>query len=199
MSGEAPFRIALALVFASTAAVSGYHRWQAAKSREKLSRRDEGRLLFCAIRASGLALFVAVFAYMSDPALMEWAALDLPHAVRWCGALVGAIAIAELFWTLDTLGTNLTDTVVTRRNHTLVTTGPYRWIRHPFYVGLLLLALTCSLLAANWFMAFAGLVVFVLLGIRSAIEERKLAERFGDEYLAYQARTGRLLPRLRRG
>jgi protein-S-isoprenylcysteine O-methyltransferase Ste14 len=78
----------------------------------------------------------------------------------------------------------------------LVTTGPYRWLRHPFYVGVLLLVLACFLLAANWFMALAGFAVFALLAIRSPIEERKLAERFGDEYLAYRARTRRFLPRV---
>jgi protein-S-isoprenylcysteine O-methyltransferase Ste14 len=60
----------------------------------------------------------------------------------------------------------------------------------------LLLVLACFLLAANWFMALAGFAVFALLAIRSPIEERKLAERFGDEYLAYRARTRRFLPRV---
>jgi len=197
MIGELSFRIALAVVFALTVAVTGYHRWQAAKSGERISRRDEGRLLCFAIRLSGLALFATALAYLANPDLVEWAALPLPHSVRWSGTAIAALAIGLLYWTLNALGTNLTDTVVTRRNHTLVTTGPYRWVRHPFYVATLWLVVASSLLAANWFMAVVGTAVFVLLAVRVSIEERKLAERFGDEYLAYQARTGRFVPRLR--
>ena len=61
-----------------------------------------------------------------------------------------------LFWTFHSLGKNLTDTVVTRREHTLVTHGPYRWVRHPFYDVVLLWGLSMSLLTANWLMALLG-------------------------------------------
>jgi protein-S-isoprenylcysteine O-methyltransferase Ste14 len=93
------------------------------------------------------------------------------------------------------LGPNLTDTVVTRREHTLVTHGPYRWVRHPFYgVGFLgLLAVT--LMTANWFIALTGAVVIALLVHRTRTEEVKLIERFGDEYRAYRERTGAFFPR----
>ena len=197
MNGDLLFRVALAVMLAITVGVGGYHRWQAAKSGEKISRRDEGRLLFFAIRLSGLALLLVVVAYLIDPQSFRWATLGLPFAVRWSGAVLGAIAISLLYWTLNALGTNITDTVVTRRKHTLITTGPYRWIRHPFYVTLLMFVLATSLLAANWLMALIGVAVFALLAIRMPIEERKLAERFGDEYLAYKARTGMFVPRLR--
>jgi protein-S-isoprenylcysteine O-methyltransferase Ste14 len=90
----------------------------------------------------------------------------------------------------------LTDTVVTRANATLVTTGPYRWIRHPFYVTVVLLVVAVTLLAANWFVGLCGLVIFVSQVIRLPIEEQRLIEKFGDEYRAYLARTGRFLPKL---
>ena len=48
---------------------------------------------------------------------------------------VGVVAACLLIWTFRSLGTNLTDTVVTRKDHTLVTSGPYRFVRHPFYVA----------------------------------------------------------------
>ena len=63
-----------------------------------------------------------------------------------------------LFWTFHSLGKNLTDTVVTRREHSLVTHGPYRWVRHPFYVVLFLWVLSFSLLTANWLLALVGAV-----------------------------------------
>ena len=91
--------------------------------------------------------------------------------------------------------TNLTDTVVTRRDATLVTHGPYRYVRHPFYVSFALGVLANSLVAANWFFLLCGATAFVMLAVRTRIEEAKLVERFGDSYRDYMKRTGRFFPR----
>jgi protein-S-isoprenylcysteine O-methyltransferase Ste14 len=101
-----------------------------------------------------------------------------------------------LAWTLPNLGRNLTDTVVTRRAHTLVTKGPYRWVRHPFYDCIALLIMGTSLVAANWFLLLTGAVLFALLVVRTRTEEELLIERFGDAYRNYMGRTGRFLPRI---
>jgi protein-S-isoprenylcysteine O-methyltransferase Ste14 len=194
MVDETPFRFALVAIVVSSMAITAYHRIQAAKSGERISRRDEGCLLFLTIRLSATAMLVATIAYLVNPAGMEGTSLPLPPPCRWAGAIVGAIAIGLLFWTLNALGTNLTDTVVTRKHHTLVTTGPYRWVRHPFYDVLLLLVIASSLLAANWFILLAGTAVFFFLAVRTRIEERKLVERFGEEYFAYISRTNRFVP-----
>jgi protein-S-isoprenylcysteine O-methyltransferase Ste14 len=97
-------------------------------------------------------------------------------------------------WTFRTLGKNLTETVVTRKEHTLVTTGPYRWIRHPFCVAAALAFLGNSLAAANWFLFVTGGVAVLLLVIRSRKEEENLIARFGDDYRNYMQRTGRFVP-----
>ena len=106
------------------------------------------------------------------------------------------VFVILISWVLRSLGKNLTDTVVTRAEHTLVTTGPYRWVRHPFYSAAFLFLVAGSLVSANWGLAVAGGLACVLLVIRTRTEEAKLIERFGDEYLAYMQRTGRFLPRL---
>jgi Isoprenylcysteine carboxyl methyltransferase (ICMT) family len=98
---------------------------------------------------------------------------------------------------LSCLGKNLTDTVVTRQQHTLVMHGPYRWVRHPFYDSAALLAVAVSLIAANWFLFVNGVVMFCLFIIRARTEEENLVARFGDSYRAYMERTGRFLPRIR--
>ena len=107
-----------------------------------------------------------------------------------------AIACGLLVWTFLCLGKNLTDTVVTRQKHTLVTRGPYRWVRLPFYDSAALLALALSLITANWFFFRTGVVMFCLLIIRTRTEEENLVARFGDSYRAYMERTGRFLPRI---
>src|SRR6185503_16831961 len=107
-----------------------------------------------------------IIAYMINPQWMAWSAVPLAAGIRWIGVVFCAAAIALLLWTLPALGTNLTDTVVTRANHTLVTRGPYRWIRHPFYAAMALLTLGCSLLSANWFIVVTGVAGFALLAFR---------------------------------
>ena len=135
------------------------------------------------------------FAFLIRPSWMAWSAVTLPVWLRWTGVGLGALGGFLVVWTLRTLGMNLTDTVVTRRAHTLVTGGPYRWVRHPFYVAALLMFLGNSLAAANGFLFAGGLIAFILLAARSRIEERKLLERFGEPYRTYREHTGRFLPK----
>jgi protein-S-isoprenylcysteine O-methyltransferase Ste14 len=135
-------------------------------------------------------------AYLVDPASVARFSLPLPLWLRWVGAAMTLLVPPLLFWTFRSLGPNLTDTVVTRRVHTLVTHGPYRWVRHPFYDVGLLGGLSLSLVTANGLLALLVLAVVGMLFARTRIEEAKLIERFGAEYQAYAKRTGRFVPRL---
>ena len=103
---------------------------------------------------------------------------------------------AVLMWTFRSLGTNITDTVVTRRHHTLVTCGPYQCVRHPFYVATALGLLAGSLATANWFIALTGGLALALSVIRTSKEEGLLLQRFSDDYRSYMNRTGRFIPRI---
>jgi protein-S-isoprenylcysteine O-methyltransferase Ste14 len=82
-----------------------------------------------------------------------------------------------------------------RTNATLVTSGPYRWMRHPMYTAALVLVIATTFLTASAIVGIGGVVMFALLAARSRIEERRLVEKFGDAYRDYQKRTGRFLPR----
>jgi protein-S-isoprenylcysteine O-methyltransferase Ste14 len=94
------------------------------------------------------------------------------------------------------LGHNLTDTVVVRRNATFVSSGPYRYVRHPFYCGAAILLAGMVLLTANAVPALTAVFVLAMLAARTPREEARLIERFGDEYRRYQATTGRFFPRI---
>lgn len=101
-----------------------------------------------------------------------------------------------MYWTLSSLGKNLTDTIVTRDQATLVTNGPYRFVRHPFYVTAALLLVSITLLTASWFIGISGILVLALLAIRTPKEEQMLINRFGQQYRDYIATTGRYFPKL---
>jgi protein-S-isoprenylcysteine O-methyltransferase Ste14 len=127
---------------------------------------------------------------------MTWSSLPLPVSFRWIGVGIGVVAAAMLVWTFHSLGRNITDTVVTRQHHVLVTTGPYRFVRHPFYVASALAFLANGLATANWFIALMGGLAMTLLVVRTAIEEEHLVRRFGEDYGRYILQTGRFFPRL---
>ena len=195
MNDDTVFRWVMVAGFAAVVGIIAPHRVKAG-TREKLDRRKEGVFMLATLRPAGGALWLSMIVYMINPAWMAWSAVPLPAWLRWSGAGFCALCVALLLWTLPALGTNLTDTVVTREHHTLVTRGPYRWIRHPFYVAMALVTTGAALIAANWFMLASGIVVFTLLAIRSRVEEEELAARFGEAYREYKHRTGRFLPKI---
>lgn len=197
MNDDQVFRLMLAAGFLTLLPFGVYHRLKS-RTGEKLDRRQEGLLILISLRLVGLLGWFGLLAYLLNPAWMVWAALSLPVWLRWIGVGFLAGAGALLIWTLRSLGRNLTDTVVTRQNHTLIITGPYRWIRHPLYTSAALMIPASTLITANWFFLATGLVVVLLLAIRTRKEEANLIARFGDEYRKYLRRTGRFLPRLGR-
>ncbi len=196
MSTEIPFRVALVVVIVLTMAVTVYHRLQAAKSGETISRKEEGYAFAVTLRLAGLCLWIATFGYLVFPDFFSWASVPLPEWVRWIGVVIGMLCSVLMYWTLSSLGKNLTDTVVTRKEATLVTHGPYRWVRHPFYVTAALLMASVTMLTASWLIGLTSLIVLVLLAVRTPKEEAMLIERFGEQYRDYMARTGRFIPRI---
>jgi len=195
MNHEQTFRAILIIGALIVFPIAAYHRIRSQATGEKLDRRQEGLLLLLTIRPVGIASILGLFAYMVNPSWMAWSSVALPEWLRWTSVGLGVFAGGLLIWTLRSLGKNLTDTVVTRREHTLVTYGPYRWVRHPFYDATALVILANSLVAANWFLFVTGVVAISLLVVRTKREEERLLARFGDAYRGYMERTGRFFPR----
>ncbi|HKZ03324.1 MAG TPA: isoprenylcysteine carboxylmethyltransferase family protein [Pyrinomonadaceae bacterium] len=196
MSHNETFRAILIVGSLILFPIAVYHRFKSQATGEKLNRRQEGLFILFTLRPVGILSMLGLIAYMVNPSWMAWSAVTLPDWLRWIGVGVGAAAGGLLIWTLHSLGKNLTDTVVTRREHTLVATGPYRWVRHPFYDSVALCVLANSLVASNWFLFLTGGLALVLIFVRTRTEEEKLLARFGDDYRAYRKRTGRFLPRV---
>ena len=199
MNHDQTFRLVLIIGAIILFPITLYYRIRSQSTREKLDRWQEGPFILFTLRPIGLATMVGLIAYLMNPSWMAWSSLPLPEWMRWLGVGLGVLGGALIVWAFSNLGKNLTDTVVTRREHSLVVTGPYRWVRHPFYVAVLLTMLANALAAANWFLMLGGGLTFLLMVVRTRKEEAKLLERFGEQYRAYMARTGRFLPRDRRG
>jgi protein-S-isoprenylcysteine O-methyltransferase Ste14 len=194
MDLDTTFRPIVVVAFFTIIAIAVPFRIKSQSTGESLDRRQEGLATMFTLRLGGLVLWASVITFMIRPGWMSWSSLPVGAAVRWSGVALCAVTALLLMWTLASLGKNLTDTVVTRRDHSLVTRGPYRWVRHPFYDCMCLFMLGTALAMANWFVIVTGLVVFAILAARSRTEEDKLLERFGEPYRLYQQRTGRFLP-----
>jgi protein-S-isoprenylcysteine O-methyltransferase Ste14 len=199
MSDDDRFRLAI-LVWAGVFMPAGaYHRIRA-HTGEKIDRWREGVLILFGLRLTAAVMFAVWLSWLINPAWLEWARLPIPAPVRWASMTVAFGGGLIWVWALHHLGKNLTDTVVTRRQHSLVTSGPYQWVRHPFYVGLVLMIFGVSVATANWLIiGLAALMWFGFLLPRTRIEERNLVERFGDDYRKYARRVGRFWPRFREG
>ena len=194
MEHEPLLRLALIVGFVAVFPVAFDHRLRSQATGEKLDRRQEGMFILLTLRPIAAVRMAALVAWVIDPKWVAWSAVDLPVWLRWIGVGFGAATGVLLIWTFRSLGKNLTDTVVTRREHALITTGPYRWVRHPLYLATLLAVITDSLMAANWFLAWTGVVVFALLVIRTRREEEELVKRFGDDYRRYMDSTPMFFP-----
>ncbi|MFN0013971.1 MAG: methyltransferase family protein [Saprospiraceae bacterium] len=126
-------------------------------------------------------------------------ALAWPSGIVWVaggfGLIVGGLALR--IWAIGTLGAAFTSTVQILQEHRLITTGPYRIVRHPSYLGAYLVFLGGAVFLQAW----VGLIVSavcmgVAYGIRIPAEERALEANFGDEWRAYRKRTWGMVPGL---
>jgi protein-S-isoprenylcysteine O-methyltransferase Ste14 len=196
LTDDETFHRILVLISLVIFPIAIFHRIKSQATGESLDRWQEGPFILFTLRAIGGATMIGFIAYLVNPARMAWSSMPLPVWLRWVGIGLDVLAGLLLVWTFRCLGKNLTDTVVTRREHTLVTRGPYRWVRHPFYDAVALLLTANALAAANWFLLVGGALALALIVLRTKKEEDRLVARFGDSYREYMNRTGRFLPKL---
>ena len=152
--------------------------------------RDRGTRVLIAI-SLGAAIAAASAAASAAPSLRT------PSAVRVFGVIVMWLGLATRVWAVAALGGAFRTTVEVDPDQAVVTTGPYRWIRHPSYAGLLLLLAGLGLAFGNWLSMAACLVLPPpALAWRIHVEEAELSRVLGDAYRVYQTRTARLIPGL---
>jgi protein-S-isoprenylcysteine O-methyltransferase Ste14 len=197
MTVENIFRILSFSLVAAAITISGYYRRKAELEAGELDK-SEGQGLLVLLRAFALFVLVPLVGYWLNPDWVAWARFSLPDWTRWFGALFAAGLLPMFLWIFRNIGNNISPTQTTRANHNLVTTGPYRFIRHPLYSCGFIFFLAISILTSLWWLA-AGLTLgMILILIRTPKEEARLLATFGEAYATYMAQTGRFFPKLRR-
>lgn len=191
------FRILAAVIFFTGIGISSYFRRKADRdSGEKISRKVDGSLMMNIIRIGGLILWLSPLAYLINPQWMAWSKIGLPEWTRWLGVGTGVLCVFGIYWLFSSIGSGITPTSATRKEHKLVTNGIYRWVRHPLYTIGSSMFVAFGMMADNWFIALLGVPAFIGMAIRTPKEEANLIEKFGDEYREYMKHTGRFLPKV---
>jgi protein-S-isoprenylcysteine O-methyltransferase Ste14 len=196
METDLIFRILLPALIIAFAAHRGYYVRKHGAEKDSLKRREEG-LASKVAGVLGLLGFVSVIVYAVRPTWLGWADLHLPIWLRWLGIAIALLGFALLQWSQNTLGKNWSDTPRMMQEQSLVTTGPYQYIRHPIYTAFILILGSTLLISSNGLigLAWAGMTVLEVFS-RIGFEENLMLEYFGDQYRSYMKKTGRLFPRL---
>lgn len=138
--------------------------------------------------------FVLPLVWIATP-LVQFADYPLHPVPVVAGVVCLALGLWLLFRAHADLGTNWSITLEIREQHRLVAEGLYRRVRHPMYLALLLYSLGQACVLPNWVAGPSYFVAVALLVVlRVGPEERMMVEEFGDDYVAYMARTKRLIP-----
>lgn len=155
----------------------------------KKSAGDFALLLF-----DGIGMVIPLVYVFSDS--LDFADYHIPVFIGWIGAGLFAYAIYILYRSHADLGNNWSPILGIQKDHTLVTSGIYKYIRHPMYAAHLLWAVAQILILNNWIAGFSFILVMVPhYLIRVDKEEQMMIEQFGQEYEEYKKRSGRIFPK----
>jgi protein-S-isoprenylcysteine O-methyltransferase Ste14 len=143
------------------------------------------------------ALFVVETVVVSGILSATLHILVVPGAnwFRLAGLIIVWLGFALRVWAIRALGADFRMTVEVDQSQPVVTNGPYRWVRHPSYTGLLLITVGFGIAFASWlFLALCAVLPSLALLRRIKVEESELVRVLDGSYLTYSAQTKRLVP-----
>jgi protein-S-isoprenylcysteine O-methyltransferase Ste14 len=191
------FRAILPIFILAFVAHRGYYvKKHTRPEDDTLKKREEGITSRLA-SLLGLIGFFSIIVYVINPGWLAWANLPFPIWFRWAGVVTAFLGFVLLQWAQTTLGKSWSDTPRMLKEQTLITSGPYRAIRHPIYTAFILILGSTLLISANWLigLSWTGMTVLETIS-RIRFEEGLMLEYFGDQYREYMQKTGRVFPRL---
>jgi protein-S-isoprenylcysteine O-methyltransferase Ste14 len=171
--------------------------WAALELGVRIRERLQGRGGAARDRATRvlIALALGIGIALAVTAASRAGAKQIGGPYRAAGLIAIWLGLAIRVWAIAALGRAFRTTVEVDPGQAVVSSGPYRWVRHPSYSGLLLIVTGCGLAAGNWLaLAVCAMLPLAALLWRIHVEEAELTRVLGDRYRAYQARTRRLIP-----
>lgn len=155
-------------------------------------QRTMGRQRFAVLLLQLLSLAMMPAAGYSDR--HNAAALGDLAAIRYPGLVLFALGFVVMVWTEAALGRQFSIQVTLQEGHRLVTNGPYRYVRHPHYLGIIVFNTGIALVFRSWLALVLMAALTLVLLWRIGDEERLMHEGFGDQWEAYAKRSWRLIP-----
>ncbi len=142
----------------------------------------------------GLFLGIFLFFFLFKENYIIFTFFDLPIWLRIIGIFISVVGLLGLIWAHSTLKDNFTTTVLLKKNHKLITDGPYKFIRHPMYLSYLVFFLGLTLISGNYvFGLLSNGIILSLIFLRLPLEEKILIQRF-PEYEKYSKKVSRIIP-----
>ena len=197
MNTETIFRITLPVLILGFALHRGYYvKYHSKPEDATVKKREEGMVSKIA-GLLGMLGFLSVIVYAINPIWLEFASLSFPAWLRWLGLGLALVGFALLQWSQVTLANSWSDTPRMMKEQTLITSGPYRTIRHPIYTAFLLILGSTLFISSNWLigLCWAGMTILEVIS-RISFEESLMLEFFGEQYREYMKKTGRLFPKV---
>jgi protein-S-isoprenylcysteine O-methyltransferase Ste14 len=138
------------------------------------------------------SLAIVIFAPFSDR--HDFGALGGGDWLRYVGLVLFAAGFLLMNWSEATLGRLFSVQVTVQENHRLITGGPYRYVRNPRYLGIILFNLGVSLVFRSWLALILTAALAVVLLWRIQDEEALMRQEFGEEWDAYARQSWHLIP-----
>ena len=168
------------------------HERRSRKTRIAVRTQKLRERILLAISFSGLFIVPLIYAITNQP---KFASYPLQPVLIYIGAALFAATLYLFCIVHRDLGRSWSVTLELRDQHSLITHGVYRYVRHPMYSAFWLWAIAQPLLLPNWIAGFSGIVGFgTLYFCRVGNEERMMEGAFGAQYRDYEARTKRIIP-----
>ncbi len=161
------------------------------KTDQRVSRTEQG-LLFALLLFSGIIPLIYTLTHW-----LSFADYTLPAWMGWLGVVLLAGALYVFGRAHADLQANWSPSLEIRKDHTLITRGIYRYIRHPMYASQWLYVIAQILLLQNWLAGPTNLLFFIAFYVlRVRAEEKMMLDTFGEQYAAYMQKVGGVIPRL---
>jgi len=158
--------------------------------------RQKGQVKTRSDRGSRVAIWLGMFIaiFLSDY-FATHGITPIPELFFYVGIVLMLVGIVFRQWAIWVLGRFFSTKVRIVSDHKIVREGPYRFLRHPSYTGMLMILLGLGLASRTWLGTIVILALFgLVMGYRINVEEKALRAEFGEEYVEYAKKTKRLLP-----
>jgi protein-S-isoprenylcysteine O-methyltransferase len=189
-----PLSETLGLIFFASEVLLTVTRRSRSKTGTKQDKSTLGMIWVVIALSIVTGIFVSRSAFLWDKGLWMFDLSSGP-AVTVAAVTLFAAGLILRWWAIVTLGRFFTVDVTTEKDHELVERGPFQWVRHPSYTGVLLAFVGWALTLRNWAAMTVVLVpIFVAFWRRMNVEEEALVQALGDKYCEYMRRTNRLIP-----